>query len=54
MTKFSGFRMKIIIKLDLDCYIFQNTQDKFKISDSDFPSINPNDILVIVAHLKDH
>lgn len=50
--------MKILKKFDLNFilyyyYIYQNTQDKIKISDVDFPSINPNDILVIVAHLKD-
>ena len=58
ITKFSGFRMKILRKFDIGYilyyyYIYQNTQDKIKISNADFPSINMNDILVIAAHLKD-
>ena len=50
--------MKVLNKFDLDCilyqyFITQNTQKNIKISGVDFPTINPNDVLVIVAHLKD-
>lgn len=50
--------MKVLNKFDLDCILYQyfitrNTQKNIKISGVDFPTINPNDVLVIVAHLKD-
>lgn len=58
ITKFSCLGTKILRKFGQDCilyyyYAFRNSQVKIKILDIDFPYINPNDILVIAAHLKE-
>lgn len=34
-------------------YAYENSQVKIKISDADFTWLNPNDILVVAAHLKE-
>lgn len=33
-------------------YVYLNSQMKIKISDDNFPTINPNENLVITTHLK--
>lgn len=50
--------MKVLSKFGQDSllynyYIIQNSQKKFTILDDNFPTINPNDVLMIMAHLKD-
>lgn len=49
--------MKVLIKFGKKCflhnyYIFRNSKKSLRISDADFPTINPNDLLMIAAHLK--
>lgn len=45
------------MKLDFDCllhrfYVYRNQTTLLTILDTDFPVINPNDILIFVAHLR--
>lgn len=49
--------MKVLIKFGQkgflhNYYIFRNSKKSLRISDADFPTINPNDLLMIAAHLK--
>ena len=57
ITKISRFERKVQSKFDLNWLvhrycIFQNKSKQITITDVDFPSINPNDILTIVAHFR--
>lgn len=50
--------MKVLSKFGKDYllhnyYIIWNSHKKLTISNIDLPIINPNDILMIAAHLKD-
>ena len=58
ITWFVGYCKKVQIKFDLDCllyryYVSSNKESTILITDVDFPSINLNDILTIIVHLKD-
>lgn len=51
--------MKVLRKLSLGCilyryFITRNTQKSIKISEADFLTINHDDVLFIIAHLKDN
>ena len=55
VTKINGFGRKVLSKFDFNCllhmyYIFWNKSKEIIITDVDLPSINPNEILTIVAH----
>ena len=57
ITKISGFGRKILTKFELNCvlyryHIFRNKLIQKTITDADLPTINPNDILTIVAHFR--
>lgn len=50
---------KVLTKFDLNCmlyryYIYRKKSTQLIITDTEFPTINPNDILTIFAHLRSH
>ena len=58
ITKIVGYGNKVQSKFDLDYplhryFISQNRESTITISDADFPSMNPGDILTLVVHLRD-
>ena len=57
--KISRYAKNVLTKFDLNYvlfryYILQNKPTPYTISDADFPTVNPNDILTIVAHFRNH
>ena len=58
INEISGFARKVLTKFDLNCvlfrYILWNKPTQYTISDADFHEINPNDILTIFSHLRNH
>lgn len=58
ITKIVGFSNKIKSKFGLNCmmykyYVSRDKEATITHTDVDFPSINPNDILTIVAYLRE-
>lgn len=58
VTKFVGYGNKVLSKFDINCLLYKyfvsrNNEATITITDVYFPSIDPNDILTIVDHLKD-
>lgn len=59
ITKISEFGWEILTMFELNdvlfrYHMFQNKPIQCTISDAEFPPINPNDILTIVAHFRSH
>lgn len=59
ITKISGFGRKVLTQFELNCmlycyHIYWNKSTQLIITNADFPTINPNDILTIVAHFRSH
>lgn len=57
ITKITGYGRKILVKYELHFPLFryhivQNKPSYKTITDADFPSMNPNDVLTIVAHFQ--
>ena len=57
ITKVEGFGRKILVKFELNCPLFRlhirrNKSTHRTITDADFTSMNPNDILTLAAYFK--
>lgn len=57
ITQISGCRMKVLRKFGFDCllhnyFIFQNSQKRCTITDVDFSTINPSNVLMVAVISK--
>lgn len=59
ITQVSGFGRKILVKFELNCplfqfHIFRNRPIPWTLTDADFPSMNPNNILTLAAYFREN
>ena len=59
ITKVNGFGRKILVKFELNCTLFRfhllrNKATPKTVTDADFPSMNPIDILTLAAYFKEY